>query len=338
MLISQKSKFVLVQITVFTLIGACGAGIYKIVDKKKSNPQNALLLPVSDLPQKAEQYVPTLIGGRTADPKDWPASMYASMGNGRCTSTLVGEQTLLIAAHCVDEGAKATFRLGAVVYSSVCIHSPDYASGNSTADWALCVVDKAVTGVEFEIVNQDETFVKKDDEVLLTGFGCVQPGGGGGNDGTYRIGEAIVTSVPNNGYSNDIVTKGGGSLCFGDSGGPAFKFLDAEKKTRVQISVNSRGDIRTESFLSSVATKQAKKFFRDWSERTGQKICGVHEDAKGCRGLGSAPSSPCRKAYDSFGSCLMGKNRLMLTEVESCQKTYAQLFSCLEQAVWDDKL
>lgn len=337
MILSQKSKFLMICVTIFTLIGACGAGVYKIVAKEPAQ-KSSHLLQVADLPQRVEQPIATLIGGRTADPNDWPASMYAAMNGGRCTSTLVGQRTLLIAAHCVDNGAKATFRIKNVIYSSTCEHSPAYVAGNATADWALCVVDKTVTGVEFEIVNQDNAAVKVGDEVLLTGFGCVQPGGGGGNDGTYRVGEATVTDVPNGGDSNDIITKGGGALCFGDSGGPAFKFMDADKKTRVQISVNSRGDIRTESFLSSVSTDQAREFFKSWSKKHDQKICGVHVDALGCRGTGDAPTSPCRKAYDGLGACLMGKNRLMLTELEMCQKTYAQLFSCLEQAAWDDKL
>ena len=221
-----------------------------------------------------------LIGGRTASLSDWPASVYSSQGNSRCTSTVVGERVLLIAAHCVSDGGKASFKVGGVQYSSICTHSDDY-EGNATADYSLCAVDKVVEGISYEVVNQDKDSVKVGDELLLTGFGCIQPGGGGGNDGTYRIGEAKVTRTPS-GTNNDIVTSGGAALCFGDSGGPAFKVTGTK---RVQVSINSRGDIRTTSYLSALHTDQAKAFFSSWYEKNGQKICGVHKDAKGCRGM-----------------------------------------------------
>jgi len=318
------------------LIASCGVLKPNSDAPRPEGPSLLEMFPVSELNQKSEPQIPTLIGGRNADPKDWPASMYSAQGNSRCTSTIVGERVLLIAAHCVANGGTAQFKVGGKNYSARCEHSPDYRR-DSTADWSLCLISEKVEGIPYEIVNQDEALVKVGDEVLLTGFGCVRPGGGGGNDGTYRIGETKVQRVTNG--NNDIVTKGGAALCFGDSGGPAFKYLDAEKKIRAQISVNSRGDIATTSYLSAVHTGPAKKFLKEWSDRKQVKICGVHADAAGCRG-GSVPDpdSECRKKYNELGKCLFGENRLVLTQEGRCKEVFASLMSCVEQAIWDSSL
>lgn len=293
---------------------------------EKEQKQEIFLEPISELEQAPgmrlpggeEDVEPTLIGGRAADPKDFPASFYAAMGGSRCTATVVGPQVLFIAAHCVGNGSKATITHKGEKIAGVCEHSSDYRR-NSTADYALCAFGKVIEGIEYEVVNQDESRIKVGDEILLTGFGCVRPGGGGGNDGVYRIGEAKVSRVPR-GSDNDIVTGGGAALCFGDSGGPAFKIASG---MRYQVSINSRGDIRQTSYLSALHTDQAKKFITSWSEKTGLKICGVHKDVPNCRGLKPEPTPPpspppspsptppgppspleCQKIYETLKMCL----------------------------------
>lgn len=223
-----------------------------------------------------------LINGVPADLKLWPASVYASMGNSRCSATVVGKRTLMIASHCVGNGGTASFSVNAVKYSGTCTQAKEY-QNNSTADWALCVLTKDVEGIPFEHLNIDDGKVRVDDEILLTGYGCIKPGGGGGNDGIYRIGKAKVTKVPK-GSNHDIVTRGGAALCFGDSGGPAFA-VDEKTGERWLVGINSRGDISKTSYLSSVATSVAQNFISEWATKNQQRICGVHSDAQGCRDL-----------------------------------------------------
>src|SRR6267142_4209869 len=103
----------------------------------------------------------------------------------------------------------------------------------------MCLMESDVPAIRYESLNADSARVQIHTELLLTGFGCTTAGGTGGNDGNYRIGEAKVTKVPVDG-NNDIITTGEVALCYGDSGGPAFVFLDAGKKRRIQVSVNSR--------------------------------------------------------------------------------------------------
>src|SRR3954469_23601332 len=77
---------------------------------------------------------PMLINGTPADPKDWPASVYASMGGSRCTATVVGERVLLIAAHCGEGGGKPSFSVGPNGYRSTSCSTPSQYPSNETAD------------------------------------------------------------------------------------------------------------------------------------------------------------------------------------------------------------
>lgn len=288
------------------------------------------------LPDIAE---PTLIGGTPASPADWLATVYSSQGNSRCSATVVGPRTLAIAAHCVGNGKTATFSVLGKKYVSSCTHSRLYA-GNSTADWALCLVTETVTGIKYEVVGQDPALVKVGDELLLTGYGCTQPGGTGGNDGVYRTGKAKVTQVPS-GNSNDIVTKGGAALCFGDSGGPAFVVMS--DGMRYQVSINSRGDIRTTSYLSALFTDAAKDFYAKWSDLNKAVICGVHKDVPDCRTGKPKPEpepepqpepepSPlpayCKATLEKMNLCLYGKPPHAQSDSQGCHEALGKLAEC----------
>ena len=141
--------------------------------------------------------------------------------------------------------------------------------------------------------------------VRLTGYGCVQPGGGGGNDGVFRIGNARVTRLPS-GSNNDTVTSGGAALCFGDSGGAAY-VLDDNGGRRI-FGINSRGDIRTTSYLSSTYTASFRNFVASWAQSNGQRICGVHADAPGCRG-GDANPQPNEFVVDTLVATVSARSK-----------------------------
>lgn len=249
---------------------------------------------------EATENVYTLIAGREAPAGQFPASVYVAMtSGGKCSATVVGSKTLLIASHCVADSLTLTFSVLANNYSAVCTRSR--VTGH---DLALCKIDKEVKGVSFENVNLDANLVRVGSEVLLTGYGCTQSNGGrgaGGNDGIYRIGEAFVTRLPE---EFDYETNSGAALCFGDSGGSAYFYLDAEKTRRVVISTNSRGDISALSLITSTSTKASVDFMTAWSKDNVEKICGLHPDAKGCLGASSGKIN-CETAYERLGLCLI---------------------------------
>jgi hypothetical protein len=244
---------------------------------------------------------PMLIGGKAADPKEWPASVYAKAGSSACSATLVGERTLFMAAHCMNDGGQVSFTAHANAYKARCSHHPEYRS-NDTADWALCLVDRPVTGVPFEVLGPSAALSMKE-TLLLSGYGCVKPGGGGGNDGIFRIGNASVTGLPYN-KSYDIVTRGGAALCFGDSGGAAYKLVD---KMRYIVGVNSRGDISSMSYLPAVASKTFQSWAFSWSQSAANtRICGLHADAQGCRGGQAEPAPDGKFEITEKAACVKG--------------------------------
>jgi hypothetical protein len=223
--------------------------------------------------------VPVLINGTIADRKDFPATIWI----GNCTASLVGSRTVYTAAHCV--GSSIAFSVGPTRYTALCMKAPEYPR-NTTADYALCFVNEKVEGIPFENVNIDPTHVTLGDWVLQSGFGCTR--WGTRLDGQLRVGRAKVLQMPS-GTSNDYVTGEGAVLCSGDSGGPAWSLTDAGQRDRL-ISVNSRSNTTSRSFLSAIATATGIRFTRSYIERFKTPICGVTPDATGCRN--AAPVEP----------------------------------------------
>ena len=252
-----------------------------------TKPQPRRFFSVLDLKQQGTGTV--LIGGREAKSTDFPASLYAVSDKGYCTSALVSATVMLTAAHCVTNGENITVTLNKKSYDGVCTRAPGYVfKPYNPFDWALCLMSSEIPGIAYELVNTDASRIQEGGELLLAGYGCVTTEKKGGHDGKYRIGEASVDQVPT-GDNDDIRVKGvptpqgKATLCPGDSGGPAFLYLDVNKRYRVIAAVNSRFVFPDTSYLSSTSTKRAKDFFDAWSKTNGARICGIHSNAVGCR-------------------------------------------------------
>jgi len=227
----------------------------------------------------------------------------------------------------VANGKDITFSLLSANYTAKCTHHPKYRQ-DSTADWALCKSTRKIEGAVPEVVAQDGAWCAKDVEVTLTGYGCVRNGGGGGNDGVYRIGKSTVVSCPTR--DNDVVTKGGAALCYGDSGGPAF-LVNADGSREV-FGVNSRGNISTTSYLSSVTTKVARDWFAKWQTDNSTTICGFPGSGP-CRG-GSNPGpdpdpQPVPPDCDSQLNAVMSANGAMGAANAQMHGAATALRSCL---------
>jgi trypsin len=180
--------------------------------------------------------------------KDQPISENA--GESWCTGTLIGCQTFLTAAHCVEEesdpGYYTVFLQHGGFYSvqSLAMH-PDYDPFSLTSDVAVLKLGEAVTGITPQPLPQSDPLL------LISGSG-VQPGtivgfgrsGGDSEDyGLKRYGEVQVdycSSLADVGFENPellcwIFEKPLGApgqdsnTCNGDSGGPLFMELDGEQ-------------------------------------------------------------------------------------------------------------
>ena len=227
-----------------------------------------------------------LVGGREARTADWPASFYSATVGARCSATLIGPQTLLLAAHCVGDKQDVAIDFRDKVITGKCTHASDFRSGTGdrSADYALCKLADEISGIQFERLNRDPTKIILQDKLLLTGYGCTKlppPGGGpptGGNDGKFRIGKAKIVSLPGTeaGDINTVKTKDQVVVCLGDSGGGSYIELPAHR--RILVSVTSRVTYTDRvSYLSSVTTTAALAFFEKWiSENENEKICGIN--------------------------------------------------------------
>jgi hypothetical protein len=242
---------------------------------------------------------PQIIGGRLARRANWPATFIFKdpeiprPNKEVCTSTAVGKRVILTAAHCVRNGAKGEIGSGGQNLSITCSHHPDYtpqgthATLTTSADWALCLAAGDIKVVEYETINRNSAAIKKAQELLLTGFGCNKVGGTDGGFGQLFEGEASVTDLPSKNDPerwkiNYITTSGGAAVCFGDSGGATYLFLDAAKRSRALVGVNSRGDIEKVSYISSSSTDSFLSWARNWASTNGVLICGLHDDAPSC--------------------------------------------------------
>jgi hypothetical protein len=230
-------------------------------------------------PTAPEMIFPSLIGGAVVDPKEWPVSVFGTSGNAGCSGTVIGERVYISAAHCMRNGGVVSFSVGPHKYAATCTHHPEY-RGNSTADWSICLVDSKVEGGPYEVLNTSEEVPADGEYVTLTGYGCQK--WGGPIDGKLRYGDSPVVALPH-GKNYDIVTTGKAALCSGDSGGALYK--RQPDGARVLLAVNSRSNTTTTSYMPAVSLPTAQKFFVDWASSKGVRICGVHADAKNCRGV-----------------------------------------------------
>jgi len=250
----------------------------------------AVLLPVVAVAEPQ----PTLIGGRHAEPGEFPEVIYIKhrLDDGRtsrCSASVVGPRVILTAAHCVKDNGTIEpakfhveqaleFQIGQQIFKAQCKQAPLYRDNTEDHDMALCKTDREMN-VKYASIAKEGPAV--DDFVQLTGYGCIQEGGGGGNDGILRVGEAKVRTLPTE-TNNWFYTRWETALCFGDSGGPSFfKMEDAHTEHHWVIGVNSRGNIRDLSLMTATWIEKSQKFIRDFASEQSVEICGHNRTCGG---------------------------------------------------------
>ncbi|WP_133511172.1 S1 family peptidase [Candidatus Thiosymbion oneisti] len=248
-------------------------------------------LTFAPLPSEPEDVGTELINGTVVGSRYFPTVFRMTTG-GTCTGTLVGEATLLVAAHCVENGARIRFVLKSKRIRGICKHAPGYSEENPSEDWALCLLEYPVTGIKYERVDVSRT-PEIDTKVKLMGYGCTERDGP--LDGKLRIGNSKVVSKPSRSdrceyrfpnetstiYTKSDVAKGEAVICPGDSGGPLFVFRgNSANDARDLVGVNSRTTFEKcgVSLFAAVGSEKGKAFFKRWAKRHGQKICGVNTD------------------------------------------------------------
>ena len=246
-----------------------------------------ILMTLTFFPSFALANEPTLIGGKVVEAGALSEVVYISSGRSRCSGVLVGEETLLTAAHCITDGGEvrpAEFVVSQQVFKAQCTHHPLYKTKYSY-DFALCKTKQKLNGPFASIGNQAPKIGSK---VSLMGYGCINPrqgndGGDGGNDGKLRWGNAKVTKVDNGtngtGGGQYYFTDDKTALCFGDSGGPSMEEMQNPKTDKhIVIGINSRGDIKTRSLHSGTYNSGFQTWAAEYAISNEVKICGINKD------------------------------------------------------------
>ena len=215
------------------------------------------------------------------------AAMYEPSANGSggalCTASLIGKNTALTAAHCVQKGG----------YSPVIIFGTDVRSPNAVKlpvtgvavnpAWAkkrgrgmdqgdIAVVKfggKLPPGYHPAILDSEKSEIKKGDPVILAGYGVSNAKTHEGA-GTLRKTSVSVDSV-RKGKSEMIFNQSHGrGACHGDSGGPAY-FQRGRKMVL--------GGVTNRSYPNSAADDCAHKVvytkvsaYRPWIEKSEDEL------------------------------------------------------------------
>jgi trypsin len=260
---------------------------------------------------------PKILGGQTATPSDWPATLVFTTDSGDyCTATVIGERILVTAAHCIVDNS-----VGQVTWNNDhvkvnCEHHKDYddspiasnplpchlrAFPNEflacTADIALCIVaddnKKFTPSVgRYERIRTASPAAVAGTKITLLGYGCVAAGVK--TNGILSFGPAKITHMSQPDPSADldktlgkfILTEGVG-VCNGDSGGAGYSSTD--KQTREIVGINARGNLTKGSNLVNVVDSRIAQFFteffadrKNYKEKDKTPICGLDPEAMNC--------------------------------------------------------
>ena len=236
-----------------------------------------------------------LINGKPVDPGTWTEVIRITSNGSQCTATVVGPRVIATAAHCAANGATATFTIGTTNYSAKMFRSPLYSTKDH--DVAVGVTAQDITGIEPASVGGKASTGLG---INLLGYGCTNPGGGGGNDGILRIGDTTVT-----GFSGfDMVSRkaGGAALCFGDSGGPAMLI---ENGKHLLLGINSKGNIQDTNYNTRTDLPESGDFYKTLATQENIQICGVNKDC------GTIPPQPTKP------TCTLTANPALITVGQS---------------------
>lgn len=289
----MKTSNVILGTLLLALLGACGR------EQSLSN-------------DSANQNTRGIIGSKM-NPLDYLKirSDYASVRrlNGYlCSATIIGPNTMITAAHCTLSGGGVsgkietknkdgtekkysvldnTGRIGDCNVSPELDGKPFGNLGWDGHDLALCLF----RGRSFEVRHETISFseVKAGDTVKIAGFGPPAPVPIPGLslivadmvvDYNFDVAKSLSKYDFTNPFGSDVQTVGG------DSGGPAFKYING-RRYLVGVAHSSAPDDTIpkiwQSFFVSLSKSYSQVWIKDWAHAHNAKICGVNYTNPKCQ-------------------------------------------------------
>ena len=159
-------------------------------------------------------------------------------GEALCTGSILSENSILTAAHCVDgeptkiqivfannikKAQAASTRLATAIYQNPSWHN---SSADEKGDLAVIKFSGGLPKGFLPVkLASDDFELSNDQDVLFAGYGVT--------NGTKDIGAGLLrmtkTKVIGQQSKTEVITNGRDtSVCFGDSGGPGFVFINNE--------------------------------------------------------------------------------------------------------------
>ena len=223
---------------------------------------------------------PMIIGGIPVKEGEYSEVIRIRSGNAYCTASIIGPEVILTAAHCTKNNGEIVpvsqddyeFVYKQNVYTAKCTTAPEYKHEQGDQDIALCKTNRPI---RTRFASISTKLVSLNDNVILIGYGCTNKNASGGNDGILRYGLAKVTRISTDDYFS-FHAKGKTTLCYGDSGGPSFKYmLDPRNQHHYIIGVGSRGNLIDLSLLTEVAHKKNLQWMQEYEQANDVQICGL---------------------------------------------------------------